>query len=350
MSHHNKKERHKAKREAKRRETRRRESVSPIKRLAQAPGDIECWMTKGFFEANGQIQMFVYKRAGGLTGIACFLVDQGVVGLKDSWARLHMDRMEFDSMLAECTRHGMPMTRASVDDVRRIVAGGIRWAFDNGMRLPKNWENPASLFGGVGEWKSADVSLFVMEFAGHPEDLRQRLIGAPFDNYIRRTDIQFVFSDSAPYMDQETGEYSHEAVPDPSDLDEDELESIAADLPKEEIDALVERFSPSSLGLAQETAAWLAARNESPSPGLSEAWQSMLIAFLLSQTAMPDAPDEEIADFGIDLLRDLSGRIAEERYAEYDRAVGQALEYLETDPKVMQKAVLKFGLGGESID
>ena len=41
-------------------------------------------------------------------------------------------------------------------------------------RLPKDWIRSASLIGGIGDWESADVSLFVKEFVGHPEDLRQR--------------------------------------------------------------------------------------------------------------------------------------------------------------------------------
>jgi hypothetical protein len=343
----NKKQRHKAKRQEKRREARRRESISPLKRLADSPGEIECWMSRDF-EGNGQLQIFVLKQAAGLSGVACFLVDRGVVGLKDAWTRMRIDRKDFKGMLDACVHQGIPMSRVALDDVRRAVAGGLRWAYENGMRLPKDWTKTASLIGGVGEWMSADVSKFVMEFAGHPEDLRQRLITEPFDNYLRRTDIHFVFSDAAPYLDQETGEYSHPAE---SDLDEkDDPESIADELPEDEINALAARLTPSTAMLAKETAAWLAARDQTPSPELPEAWQSIMLASLLSKSAMPDAPEEEVADVGFDLLQELSSRIDESRSAEHHKAVGQALEYLHTDPKMMQNAVLKYGLAGEPAD
>src|SRR5438445_221646 len=66
MSKADKKQRHKAKREAKRLANRRRESISPVKRLAEGRGELECWMSRGFEEEMGQEQIFVYKQARGL--------------------------------------------------------------------------------------------------------------------------------------------------------------------------------------------------------------------------------------------------------------------------------------------
>ena len=59
------------------------------------------------------------------------------------------------------------------------------------------------------------------------------------------------------------------------------------------------------------------------------------------------AEQDEVADFGFELLRDMSARIEEPAFAEYDRAVRQVLAHLETDSMMMQKAVLKHGLAGE---
>lgn len=176
MSKTDKKQRNKAKRQAKRLAIKRRDSISPIKRLAEAKGDVEYWMSEDF-EELGQAQMFVYKRAAGLSGVACFLVDQGVVGLKDCWVRMRIERSEFQEMIDRSQERGISMRRVLPEQIRRMVAGGIRWAHENGMRLPKDWAKPASFIGGVSDWASADVSAFVKEFTGHPEDLRQRLIG-----------------------------------------------------------------------------------------------------------------------------------------------------------------------------
>jgi len=206
MSRADKKRRHEAKRKAKRVQIKRQQSISPFKRLVDAPGEIEYWMSQTL-GAIGQMQIYVYKRAAGLTGVAVFLIDRGVVGLKDAYARTNIAREEFDNMLDGAERRGIPMSRVTIEDVRRVVAGGIRWANENGMRLPKDWAKPASMIGGVGDWASADVSEFVSEFAGHPEDLRLRLIGEPFESYIRRPDIRFIFSDAAPVMDPRTGKY-----------------------------------------------------------------------------------------------------------------------------------------------
>jgi hypothetical protein len=342
MSKADKKQRHRAKREAKKLAMRRREAAGPLKRLAGAPGDIECWMSDSF-ELNGQMQLFAYKRAAGLSGMACFLVDEGVVGLKDAWTRIGVERVEFNEMIDGSRERGIPMRRATVDEVRRWIASGIRWANENGMRLPKDWVKTVSLIGGVGDWASADVSAFVKEFAGHPNDLRQRLIREPFDTYIQRSDINFVFSNAATYLDQDSGEYIEEDN-NLDDLDEDELQAIADDLPVEEVNALAERLAPTAVGLVEETSRWLATRGNTPSTELVEAWRSILLAAMMSGAAMPDAPQKDVADFGFELLEGMSDRIDEIRRIEYQHAVEQALEHLQTDSSMMQKAVLKYGM------
>lgn len=342
MSKADKKQRREAKRKQKRQEARRRESVSPVKRLAESNGEVECWMSDDF-ESMGQLQLLVYKRGAGLSGAASFLVDRGVVGLKDAWTRMDIERGELDNILDGSAARGIRMRRAGVEEVRRWVAGGIRWAHENGMRLPKDWAKPASLIGGVGDWASADVSAFAKEFAGHPEDLRQRLVGEPLETYLKRTDIDFQFDESAPFEDRRAGRHSRSNLT--GEFDEDE-----EGIPSEEFDALAARLAPTAKALATETATWLAARNETPSAELPEAWTSMLIASILSKASMPEADDKEVADFGYDLLVELGGRIDESRFAEYDRAVGQTLDHIRTDPLMMQKGVLEHGLAGEETD
>src|SRR6059058_1090303 len=104
-------------------------------------------------------------------------------------------------MIDACRRNGITMRRATIDEIRVLAAGGVRWAHENGMRVPKDLIKTATLIGGIGDWASADVSLFLKQFVGHPEDLRQRLLREHIDTYLKRTDIHFVFSE-APYIDQ----------------------------------------------------------------------------------------------------------------------------------------------------
>jgi hypothetical protein len=345
MSHASKKQRHKAKRDAKRLAARRQDSISPVKRLADARGEIECWRS-GNFESQGQMQLFVYKRAAGLNGIACFLVDRGVVGLKDAWTKMRVDREELEHMLEASGERGIQMTRCTLDDVRRMVAGGIRWAHENGMRLPKDWAKAASVIGGVGDWASADVSAFVREFVGHPDDLRQRLIGKPFDEYIQQKDIKIILSDNAPLMDLRTGEYLQTGDEEygADDDDEEDDESDDEQIPLEELQRIASQFDASSTALAAETTQWLAARNQTPASLLAEAWRSVLLAAMLSKTALPEGSERDIEDLAAQLLEDMSRRIEESLSAEYQRSIDQVLLHLKTDAQVMQNAVLTHGL------
>lgn len=80
MASPKKEQRQTARRKADRQSSRRRESISPVKRLAAAPGEVEFWATRDF-ETFGQVSIVAHKRAAGLTGIACFLIDRGVAGL-----------------------------------------------------------------------------------------------------------------------------------------------------------------------------------------------------------------------------------------------------------------------------
>lgn len=344
MARGTRKQRHEAKRKAKRLQARRRMSVSPLKRLAEATGQIECWMSDRL-EGFGQAQIFIYKEAPALSGIACFLVDRGVVGLKDAWTKLNVPRVDFDDMLQTSAERGIAMQRVALDDGRRLIAGAIRWAHENGMRLPRDWAKTASLIGGVGQWMAADVSAFVKEFAGHPDDLRQRLITEPFESYIQRADIQFEFLEDAPYMDQQSGEYFDEVGSEP---DEEELENILDEFPGEEMNTLLEHFLPAATELAEETAKWLAKKNQTPVPQLAEAWQSIMLARMLSKIAMPNATEDEVSNAGYELLRNIITGSADSEPAQPTAAIAQALEHLLTDPPMMQNAILKCGLGNDA--
>lgn len=192
------------------------------------------------------------------------------------------------------------------------------------------------------------MSEFVKEFAGHPEDLRQRLIGQPLETYLKRDDIEFVFSNFAPYMDHKTGEYENDF----DGLNEEEMEdteSIASQIPVEELQKMADQFTAAATALAGDTAAWLQGRGIRPEPELFEAWRSVMLAAMISKTAMPDAPEEDVADFGFELLQDMSARIEDSRFAEYDQSVGQVLMHLETDTLMMQKAVLVHGVGDDAL-
>ncbi len=346
MSKADKKQRQRLKRKSKHHESRRRQSVSPIKRLADSPGEIECWMSEDF-ETLGQSQIFVYKRVGSLAGIACFLVDIGVVGLKDAWTQLNVIHDDLEDFLDASADQGIAMRRVSLDAARSLIAGGIRWAHEHGMRLPADWTKTVSLIGGVEGWEEADVSRFAREFAGHPEDLRQRLIGESFDDFIQRKDVAFQFLDDAPFKDQSTGEYLNDDASDYDDQMDDPIDPDAAD---ELVDAMLRRFSPAAEQLATQTAAWLAKRNETPSPELIDAWKAVMVARVLTNSALTATSGaqgdlvEDRGDLAADILDDLGNGVEDSRFYDWSIATNQVVEHLNTDPPMMQKAILTYGL------
>jgi hypothetical protein len=349
MSKANKKQRHKAKRNAKKLATRRQNSISPIKRLADARGELECWKS-GDFESPGQISFFVYKRSAGLSGVACFLVDRGVVGLKDAFIKLQVDREEMEYMLSRGKSQGINPARCTVEEVRRTVAGGIRFAHDNGMRLPKDWVKVASIIGGVGDWATADVSAFSREFMGHPEDLRRRLIGEPFEDYIQRKDIAFLFADNAPVMNLDTGEYEDTGGDDFDDDEELDEEFDEDDIPEEMLDDIAKQLQPVAESLAEKTSQWAVSRNQIPATDLVRAWEGVVTALMLAKAAHPGGTDKQVQDFGAQLLRNMADELEVSERKAFELSIDQAMAHLVTDPAVMQDAMQNHRLGDPRLE
>ena len=348
----NKKQRHEAKRKAKRLAVRKAQSVSPMKRLSDGSGEIECWASRNF-EAMGQIQVLVFKRAAGLTGIACFLIDRGVVGLKDSWVRVDVPRKEFQEMLDAGSQRGIMMERISIEKTRDWVAGGARWAYDNGMRLPKDWLKHTMLIGGVGTWQTVDVSQFAMEFAGHPEDLRQRLIGETIETFLERNDILFIFNEAAPYMDQRTGQYAPDADfgAFDDDDDDDDVDDEMDELDDESLEAfesLTQRVDATAKSLMAQTQLWLSERNETVSPELTEGWRAVLTSIMLAKSARPNATTEETSEVLSTLLEGQLEMLEPSQVATRRQAIEQALKHARADSSLLQGAARMLQLSSDA--
>lgn len=278
--------------------------------------------------------------------MASFLIDRGVVGLKDAWSLIPCELSQRQSIFDRTRESGITLERLTPAKACAWIAGAARWAQENGMRLPKDWQKVAAIVGPIGDWQNADVSAFVKEFAGHPLDLQQRLIGEPFETYIRRDDISFVFSDSAAFKDQDSGDYF-----DPLKDDEDAFEDALMDdeleeaLPDEMIEPLMGRLAPVATELAEQTTKWLESGGVVPAADLTSAWTSMLFAKLVSSAALPteEHSEDEQSDFAAELLDDMAKRGDSAGFAERRRAIRQCLEHLTTNPNMMREAVLKIG-------
>lgn len=309
MARSDKKQRNKARREAKRRDARRKASQSPIKRFAEAKGEIDVYMV-GDFHGDRQVQIIFYKRTAMGNILATFLVDRGVVGLKDAWAKPHCPPDELDMILRQFPTD-LQGRRTTVDDAVSLLRSAVRFTVDNGMRLPKDLDKATSIFGGLGDWRDADTSQFIMEFAGHPEDLRQRLVTSSFEDYIQRKDVSFIFSDTAPYMDQATGEYYDTDAP---NIEED-LANIADEIvdsySSEDLEKMRNLALPSAITLCKALEQDLKAHNQTPRPQLREACQTVLLATLIS-AEVKDIPTEYRPDLCSALIDALASRISED--------------------------------------
>ena len=337
MSRADKKQRKEAKRKAKKLAIRRRDSVSPLKRLGDTPGDIECWMS-GSLASRGQEQIFVYKRAAGLSGLACFLVDRGVVGLKDAYTLMPTDREAVSRVLDSAQSSGIVMRSATVEEIRKMVAGGVRWAHEHGMRLPKDWHKMAAVIGGVGDWMSADVSQFAKEFAGHPEDLRRRLVAEPLESFLQRTDIAFVFNDAAPYMDQETGRYENNGETDDDEFDDEEALDLD-DFPDVLLDEIDKRLTPVVATIEPRIKSWLADRNRPASSELADVCKNLFLASMLSAIAQPDGDRKGFSDAYAKLFRTIASEADPANSPERTRAYEQLLDFMRANPLQLENAL-----------
>lgn len=344
MPKQDKKQRRAAKQAQKKKEARRHDSISPLKRLADAPGEAECWATPDF-ELNGQLSIHAFKRGDGLSGQFSFLIDRGVVGLKDTWSVIPIEPAQRQMIFDASRERGFALQRITSAAALAWIAGAARWTNENGMKLPKDWLKIAAVVGDVGDWHHADVSAFKKEFAGHPEDLRQRLIAESFESYMKRKDIAFTFSDGAPFKDQRTGRYSNleeYAADDEEDIEEvDELFSSLTDA---ELNDVLMKYVPVAAELTKQTGAWLAAKGKSPSSELPNAWKLIVVVTTLSNNlpAESDMTDDDKGDLSHDWIVELSQRITTDSPEELHRAIGQCIQHLLVDQHLMVNASIKI--------
>src|SRR5207248_7624217 len=102
-------------------------------------------------------------------------------------------------------RSDLPLERTDVQTVRHVVAGAIRFASENGFRLPHKFERWTLLIGGVGDWHTADIREFgiggKLRWCGPMHDLKKRLIRGSVDDFLQRPDVEFITDADEMLMD-----------------------------------------------------------------------------------------------------------------------------------------------------
>jgi hypothetical protein len=190
-----KKERQRLKREKKKLAVRRAQSVSPYKRIGAA-GEVEaCYINSNWQDGGLATVQLIRRNPQGGHALAVFLIDLWCAGLKDAWGRLDLMQEELDGHL-DRAQEQVELTRIDVDLARQLVAGAIRFARQNGFKLPARYDRWTNLLGGKIEPGTADLSRFgkdgKLRWVGPLDDLRDRLIACTAEEFLQRPDVEFL--------------------------------------------------------------------------------------------------------------------------------------------------------------
>jgi hypothetical protein len=243
-----KKEKQRLKREKKRLALRKAGSVSPYKKLAGGEL-IACYVNSDWRE-RGQAVPFVLRRAPGAgLAAATFMVDLWCAGLKDAWGRAHIARDEFERMVDTMDeRMDGTMAPAPLAEVAGIVAGSVRFAVQNGFRLPAHYQRWLAFLGPDAlDWQNADLSDFGVEggkllWVGPMFDLRRRLVACTPEQFLARQDVEAITGPDDEFEGDVdwTGEGDeHDEIGDEID-DENDEEAIAE--AGRELDRIIDRM------------------------------------------------------------------------------------------------------------
>jgi len=294
-----KKERHRIKRRAKQQAHRRRSSAGPYQRIG-AGGEVEACLINDDWREKGQAVICTLRGVpGGGHAMATFLVDLWCAGLKDAWGRLEISREDFDEMLEQMEMGTyLRFVPGDLDLVRRILAGSIRFATQNGFRLPRRYERWVSVMGGVGDWKTADLSGFGVDgklrWVAPMDDLRRRLIGCSVEEFLARPDVEFI-----------AGAEDFSLVDDDSPAVEESIDLART----RALDAV---------------RAWCFAHGEAPHPKLPEVTDLMLDSILQAGAELDE--EDDLEDLDSDAAGDNVARFLSMETADAARALGPAID------------------------
>ena len=278
------KERKRLKREKIKAQRRRAASGSPYKHVGRF-GEIEAcyingeWQTAGF----ATLQIIRENPRGGFA-MACFLIDLWCAGLKDAWGSLDLFQEDVNRNL-DRARERFELVRIDPDQARRLVAGAIRFARQNGFRLPAHYDRWVNVLGDVPDPATADLRPFGKDggllWVGRMDDLRRRLIGCSFEDFLAKPHVRFV-TDSELEDEWDDEDFDDEEFDD----DGEEVDSEAVEFANKMQEKHIDKICAVVHRRCQEG-------TETPSPLLREAATAILSVAMLELAA--DAGDETLA-------------------------------------------------------
>lgn len=281
------KERKRLKRDKKKMEYRRAMAVSPYKRIGRS-GEIQACYINSNWQEGGLASLHVIRvNPQGGFALGVFLIDVWCAGLKNVWGVLDMLHDQIDRHL-DRARDRFPLERIEPEAARNLVAGAIRFARQNGFRLPAHYDRWLNFLGDVPDPATADLRPFGKDggllWVGSMEDLQRRLIGCSVEEFLRRRGVEFISEDEINDEEAEDG------LDDDSEEEEDE----------DEIDVLGERVEEITKGIYRQAINRCSEKGETPSPLMRPA--VIFVMGAMAAHALQDLADEdELAEEAIHL-------------------------------------------------
>ena len=350
-----KKQKQRLKREQKRLQAKRARAVTPFDRIARSGGQLECYVNANWREM-GMANIQVLGRApDGRLAYAAFLVDIWCVGLKDTFGKREFARPDFDDILDRMEEE-LEVAKLSPAEAKRLVAGGMRFARQNGFKLPPHFERWVAIFGGLGDVATADLRGFGVEggrlrYVGTKAFLQRRLAACSVDDFLRRPDVQWVMGDGTPRHPAE-GDYSID-LGDDEDFDEegDDADEFEVDPSDAQLLAEMARMVGGAGDRMEDSVQqWCSKTGRAPHPRLRDALTQLLVSILplamYSQAAEIDAGSDDLPipapddllHMGLESLPPADRRSVEE-------AMNQVSDYMKQfqSPAEMLAAVRAMG-------
>ncbi|MFQ5502665.1 MAG: hypothetical protein ACE5EQ_10260 [Phycisphaerae bacterium] len=256
------------KRKQRRAELTRRQAGSPYQRIGRSGEVVACYINEDW-EKSGFASLFVLRRSRdqGLV-LAAFLVDLWCIGLKDAWGRLDITMDEFKNGILNSHRRVVDLVRIDLDTVKHLVAGGIRFAHQNGFKLPHRYQRWTAMLGDIGDWKSANLREFGHDgklcYVGELEDLNNKLIGCSVSEFLGRDDVDYIMGNQQL-----------------ATKDEDDL-------------AVAELSDELNHRVVNAVRKWCFANGNEPHPRLADAVDIMLESMI----QVPDSDEDEVDEYG----------------------------------------------------
>jgi len=231
---------------------------------------VECLINRNWFEAGEATPFVLARRPDGGLMMSTFLIDLWCMGLKDAWGRLEISHAEFDDGIRDTMPDEMRLIPISLEEVRRMVAGSIRFARENGFRLPRRYDRWTAVLGDLGDLDHADLSDFGVDgklrVVTTLSELRRRLVGQSLDEFLDREDVEFVLGDE--------GDSTF-----PDDVEDDPIET------------LLEQTTDKVVSAVRR---WCFANGITPRPRLAKAWEMQMLA--IAEAPSHEDPDTATGD------------------------------------------------------